>query len=173
MSGYILAIDPGTVESGWCILETDTLKPVNFDKSVNHFVLPLLSRENVMFPLSAVVIERVASYGMAVGRDVFETCEWIGRFTQRARDNNVPVYYVFRREEKLHICQDSKAKDPNIRRALIDRFAAHDLANGKGTKDDPDWFYGFRKDIWSAYAVGLVFLETHDKPIAEEQDRPE
>ena len=171
MDGYILAIDPGNIESGWCILEAGTLRPVNFDKSVNHLVLPLLTRKHDLFPLSAVVIERVMSYGMAVGRDVFETCEWIGRFTQRARDRRIPVYYVFRGEEKLHICHDSRAKDSNIRRALIDRFADHDLTNGKGTKKDPDWFYGFRTDIWMAYAVGLTFLETHDKPLTKQQAR--
>lgn len=168
---HILAIDPGNIESGWCIIDGDALRPVSFDKSPNGLILPLLAPGGSLFPFSEVVIERVASYGMAVGRDVFETCEWVGRFTQRARDSGLPVYYVYRREEKLHICGDSKAKDANIRRALIDRFAGHDLANGKGTKDDPDFFYGFRKDIWSAYAVGLTYLETHDK--AEEEDPPD
>lgn len=165
----VLAIDPGNIESGWCIIDSETLRPLNFDKSPNGLVLPLLIQNAEVLPVSEVVIERIASYGMAVGREVFETGEWIGRFTQRARDNGLPVCFVYRKDEKLHICQDSKAKDPNIRRALIDRFADHDLANGKGTKDNPDWFYGFRKDIWSAYAVGLTYIETY----TTEEDRPE
>ncbi len=159
----ILAIDPGNVLSGWCILDDNTLKPLNFDKSLNQDLLAILSNQDSMTPPDAVVIERVASYGMAVGKEVFQTCEWIGRFTQRAQDLGLPVGYVYRREEKVHICGDSRAKDSNIRQALIDRFAQHDLKNGKGTKKDPDWFYGFRADIWMAYAVGLTYIE---------QDRP-
>ena len=159
MGKTILAIDPGNVLSGWCMIDEDTLKPLNFDKSYNHDVLYLMEQGATALWLDEVVIERVASYGMVVGAEVFQTCEWIGRFTQKAEENNIPVRYIYRNAEKIHICHDTKAKDANIRRALIDRFAQHDLKNGKGTKDDPDWFYGFRADIWSAYAVGLTYIE--------------
>lgn len=80
-----------------------------------------------------VVIERLASYGMPVGRNVFETCEWVGRFTQAAQK---PVDYIYRQDEKLHLCHDSRAKDANIRRALIDRFATHDLKKREGDKKE-------------------------------------
>lgn len=155
----VLAIDPGNVMSGWCIIDDQTLKPIDFNKTENHLLLEFLDREGNVIPVHKVVIERVASYGMAVGKEVFQTCEWIGRFTQRAEDLGYPVEYIYRRQEKLHICGDSKAKDSNIRQALIDRFAEHDLKNGKGTKDHPDWFYGFRSDVWTAYAVGLTYIE--------------
>ena len=156
----VLAIDPGNVLSGWCILDDQTLEPLNFDKSLNDDVLALLENREGMTPPDMVVIERVASYGMAVGKEVFLTCEWIGRFAQKAEDLGIPVDYLYRRQEKLHICGDSRAKDGNIRIALIDRFAKHDTKNGKGTKKNPDWFYGFRADIWQAYALGIVFIET-------------
>lgn len=156
----ILAIDPGNVLSGWCLIDDETLKPLSFNKSENHLLLDLLNRDEPLWPIDTIVIERVASYGMAVGKEVFQTCEWIGRFAQKAEDLGIPVDYLYRRQEKLHICGDSKAKDSNIRQALIDRFAEHDLKNGKGTKDNPDWFYGFRADIWTAYAVALVYVET-------------
>lgn len=149
----ILAIDPGDVQSAYCFLDRETLRPLRFAKVDNQTLLLVVQVE----AYEEIVIERVQSFGMAVGRNVFETCEWIGRYTQAA---TAPVHYIYRREEKLHICRDSRAKDANIRRALIDRFAKHDLDNGKGTKKNPDWFYGFKADCWSAYAVGLTFLET-------------
>lgn len=149
----ILAIDPGDVQSAYCFLDRETLRPLRFAKVDNQTLLLIVQVE----AYEEIVIERVQSFGMAVGRNVFETCEWIGRYTQAA---TAPVYYIYRQEEKLHICRDSRAKDANIRRALIDRFAQHDLDNGKGTKKNPDWFYGFKADCWSAYAVGLTFLET-------------
>ena len=152
----VLAIDPGNRQSAWCMIDGETLRPLFFDKEENQAVLEAVQH----LSYDSVVIERVASYGMAVGRDMFETCEWVGRFTQAAR---VPPDYVYRQEEKLHICGDSRAKDTNIRRALIDRFAQHDIKNGKGTKKNPDWFYGFSADVWQAYAVAVTYVETRCK----------
>ena len=152
----VLAIDPGNLQSAYCFLDAETLKPLRFGKVNNHEVLSILAS----WPYEKLVIERVASYGMAVGRDVFETCEWVGRFTQAALPHRAD--YLYRREEKLHICGDSRANDANIRRALIDRFARHDLKTGKGTKKNPDWFYGFHADIWAAYAVGVTYIELNN-----------
>lgn len=157
----VFAIDPGNVESAYCIVDGETLRPLQFGKVGNDELLGTVKA----FELTSgrpelVVIERVASYGMAVGREVFETCEWTGRFAEAALERNVPVAYVYRRDEKLHICGDSRAKDANIRRALIDRFARHDLKNGKGTKKNPDWFFGITADVWAAYAVALTYIET-------------
>lgn len=158
----VLAIDPGSEKSAFCLIAD--LVPIAFDKVDNKDLLYRL-REFLPFNPEGpdrVVIERVASYGMAVGKEVFQTCEWIGRFTEAAERAGVPVDYIYRQEEKLHICHDSRAKDGNIRRALIDRFAIHDLKNGKGTKSKPDFFYGFKADVWSAFAVGITYIETRE-----------
>ena len=90
---------------------------------------------------------------MAVGKEVFETCVWIGRFKEIALLKNIQVEYIYRKEEKINLCNSMKAKDTNIRQALIDRFGI------VGTKKNPGWFYGFKKDIWSAYAVGVTYLD--------------
>lgn len=157
----VFAIDPGNIESAYCVIDAKTLRPLKFGKVENEALLGMV--RDFALPGEApelAVIERIASYGMAVGRDVFETCEWLGRFAEAAIEREVPVAYVYRRDEKLHICGDPRAKDANIRRALIDRFAMHDMKNGKGTKQKPDWFYGITADVWAAYAVGLTYIET-------------
>jgi len=159
-----LAIDPGNTESAYVLVGADDLKPWEFEKIENHrllqYIFDLRNRLTEGESIEAFVIERVASYGLAVGRDVFETCEWIGRFTQCIHSNyGREPDYIYRKEEKQIICGDLKAKDSNIRRALIDRFARHDLKNGKGTKKNPDWFHGFHADCWAAFAVATTWAD--------------
>ena len=156
----VIGIDPGNVYSAYCLIDGETLRPLDFGKLENEALRRYLREEIHFAEEDRGAIEMVASYGMAVGREVFDTCRWIGRYEEiLTRKLYVPPTLIFRREEKLHICGDSRAKDANIRRALIDRFADHDLKNGKGTKKDPDWFYGFSADVWAGYAVALVMAE--------------
>ena len=148
----ILAIDPGNIESAYCIIEKETYKPIEFGKIDNQ---QLLRQIGLFKNIDCIVIEKVASYGMAVGKEVFDTCEWYGRFIQKYCDtnNSQTIEYVFRKEVKINLCNSMKAKDSNIRQALIDRFGV------VGIKKNPGWFYGFKKDIWSAYAVGITYLD--------------
>lgn len=177
MKIQVFAIDPGNKESafvllsmdgcwdkaGWLQYDPKSLVIQQHDKRSNSSVGTALTTwlydqqdsDDVLY----VVIERVQAMGMPVGYEVFETCEWIGRYSQIAEQHFVILDYVYRLEEKVTLCNDSKAKDANIRQALIDRFAKHDLKNGKGTKKDPDVFYGFSADQWAAMAVATTFLE--------------
>ncbi len=160
----ILAIDPGNTESAFVLMNGDyTFDRQMFGKFKNDSVLDTVKDFGAIYDdRMTVVIEMVASYGMAVGKEVFETCVWIGRFAQAAEDAGCHVDYIFRMEEKMAICHNSRAKDSNIRQALIDRFARFDKKNGRGTKTKPDTFYGFAKDIWSAFAVGCTWLDKRE-----------
>ena len=153
MVSIILAIDPGSTESAYCLIEEETYKPIEFGKIDNTLLLIKLGE----LKYDKLIIEMIASYGMAVGQTVFETCVWIGRFLQRRTCSDYE--YIYRKDEKMNLCGSMKAKDSNIRQALIDRFAEHDFKNGKGTKNKQDWFYGFKADIWAAYAVGVTYLD--------------
>jgi len=158
----VLAIDPGNVQSAYVLMDR-SYRPLRFGKIDNEQMRETIGEimtEHALLGARAngqlmTVIEMVASYGMAVGKTVFETCVWIGRYMEIVGD----AERMFRQDVKLNLCGQKRAKDTNIRRALIDRFAVHDLKNGKGTKKDPDWFYGFHDDIWSAYAVGVTYLD--------------
>lgn len=165
---FILAIDPGNEESAFCFIEKATYRPVYFEKINNYdakskildWIQINASKESgEIFRVSEAAIEMVASYGMAVGKTVFDTCVWVGIFTEMLNQIGIPVSYIYRKDEKMNICGQMKAKDANIRAALIDRFAQFDLKNGKGSKSNPDWFFGFKADIWAAYAVGITALD--------------
>lgn len=163
----IIAIDPGTTESGFCVLEG--YKPLRFGKAANEEILESLSvMRNAKSP-EWVVFEMVESFGNAVGQTIFETCVWIGRFMEIATRRGYKCDRVFRSEEKINLCQSRKAKDSNIRVALIDRFADHDKKRGKGTKNNPDWFYGFAKDAWMAYAAGVTWIDKKQEEIVNDK----
>jgi hypothetical protein len=153
--GMIFAIDPGNTESGYAVIEMPEFRLVEFGKVANEELLETIE----CFPLTSYdfAIEMVASYGMPVGRDVFETCVWIGRFIESARPRKHS--FVYRKDEKLCLCGSLKAKDGNIRQALIDRYAKFDFKNGKGTKNNQDTFYGVSKDVWQAIAVAVTYYE--------------
>ncbi|GAA0678919.1 hypothetical protein [Clostridium cadaveris] len=164
----ILAIDPGNEESGVVIIRESDLKPIYAAKISNEELLENLimdryERLDDIESIEHVAIEMIASYGMAVGKTVFETCVWIGRFIQAFYGVELPIKYIYRKEEKLNLCQSMKAKDSNIVQALIDRFAPNTANKGKGTKKEPGWFYGFKKDIWQAYAVGVTYYDMYLK----------
>ena len=146
-----LAIDPGNIESAYVVVDGGTRQAVMFGKLPNQELLDILGD----LEIDKAVIEMVASYGMAVGAEVFDTCVWIGQYLLRLLDLKVPTQLVKRLPVKIHHCHDSKAKDTNIRQALVDRFAPGQPNNGKGTKAAPGWFYGFSADVWAAYALGV------------------
>ena len=148
----IIAIDPGNIESAYCVIDSKTYKPLEFDKIKNETLEAGFWNQN-QYKIDKLVIEMIASYGMAVGKEVFDTCVWIGRFIELASLQAIEVEYIYRKDEKMNLCHSMKAKDSNIRQALIDRFGQ------VGTKKNPGWFYGFKKDIWSAYAVGVTYLD--------------
>jgi hypothetical protein len=100
---------------------------------------------------AVLAIEMIASYGMAVGAEVFETCVWIGRFCERwASTTGAPPVRIARMAVKLAICHDSRAKDANIRAALIDQFGGA-LATKKGGA-----LYRVKGDEWAALALAMT-----------------
>ncbi len=155
----ILAIDPGPVKSAYVWYDPREKTPDMFDLADNDAVLAAIETyfchgngNNIM------AIEMIASYGMAVGASVFETCVWIGRFIEAWGGG---WEYVYRKDVKIHICGSMKAKDTNIRRALLDRYPA--TGGGKtpevGTIKQPGPLFGFKADMWAALAVAITFAE--------------
>lgn len=154
----ILAVDPGTFESGYCALMGGQV--VAAGVIGNAELLPYLQRAHFRLGEYTLSLEMVASYGMPVGREVFETVRWIGRFQQAWHDPEA-VRLVYRKDVKLHLCHSSKAKDSNVRQAVLDRFRP--TGGGKtpqvGTKKKPGPLYGVSSHAISALAVAIYSLE--------------
>jgi len=159
----ILAIDPGNIESAYVMLN-DNLEPVYFEKCTNERLIAMIYNTDFQDKkIHHVVIEMIASYGMSVGKEVFDTCVWIGRFKEAIIQEGIIPNCIYRKDEKMNLCNSMKANDSNITQALIDRFAPGIRNHGKGTKKEPGWFYGFSKDVWQAYAVGVTYADMYIK----------
>lgn len=157
----VLAIDPGPTESAWLTYDTETRHPEEWGKRENE---SLIDRMNDHMIGDATAIEMIASYGMAVGADVFQTALWVGRFFQRVRESSRPnPRLLYRREVKLHLCGSMQAKDANVRAALMDLYGGKDKAVGK--KASPGPLYGIKADCWSALAIARTWADTkmHDR----------
>ena len=148
----IIAIDPGTTQSA--VVELCDGGIIYKQISNNNAVLSGILGDNNKDKFLA--IEMVACYGMPIGRDVFETVLWIGRFIQAWGSNHQKIY---RKDVKMFLCNNTRAKDSNIRQALLDLYPA--TGGGKtpqvGTKSAPGPLYGFKADMWAALGVALTY----------------
>lgn len=156
----VLAIDPGPEQSAYVCYDNGAL--LSFGKIGNDELLDVIRRTS-----EPVVIEMIASYGMAVGAEVFETCVWIGRFMLEAERTELAdapfgtprtVARVYRREVKLHLCGQARAKDGNVRQAVLDRYGGKDKAIGR--KATPGPLYGVKADCWQALALAITYSDT-------------
>jgi hypothetical protein len=159
VNAIIFAIDPGPTQSAALVLKFDGAGVPNVGEFGIYDNAVLLDRIHNLLPGSMpCAIEMVASFGMAVGAEVFETVYWIGRYAEAYEQAGGKVYRVYRKDVKMNLCHSMRAKDPNIRQAIIDQFGGKDLAIGK--KASPGPLYGIKADLWSALAVGLTWLDT-------------
>lgn len=142
----ILAIDPGNQLSAWLLYASESGFIGEFGKDENWELLHSLHKCEKCH----LVIEMMACYGMPVGREVLDTCVWIGRFVERF---DGPFSLIYRKDVKMHLCGSMKAKDANIRQALLDRIGP------QGTKKAPGPTYGISKDVWSALAIAVTWAD--------------
>lgn len=172
----IMAIDPGTTESAYVILD-DQYQILSADKVGNDVILSIIADAP---GLDAVIIEDIeprysssdrSAAGAVMGQSTIETIKAFGRFSWQASLRGLMVGSIFRRDERSCLIPTKrnglpplpetapKHADGQIRASLIRRFARHDQERGRGTKANPDTFYGFHGDMWQAMAVGVTWLD--------------
>ena len=105
-------------------------------------------------PGTIIAIEMVSCYGMPVGKEVFETCLFIGQLIEICHTRGFLRKLIYRRDIKLHHCGTARAKDANIRQALIDKYGEPSTNKNQGRT------YGLKSHLWSAFAVAAYVSET-------------
>jgi len=169
----ILAMDPGSEESGWVEYDITRQTVERAAHSTNKELLQCLRLSLGFFPcVEMLVIEMVSHYGtgMPVGASIFDTCVWIGRFIQAWGSR----YALLKRQAiKAQLCGNARAKDANVRQALIDRFPP--TGGGKtpqmGTKNEPGPLFGMKGHLWAALAVAVCYAEQHPPSAGPQKGR--
>jgi hypothetical protein len=149
----VLAIDPGPVQSAFVLLRGDIFVLDHGIEPNESLLAKVQACRGPLYNHNEFAIEMIASYGMAVGESTFETCLWIGRFIQAV--SPAPVTKVYRREVKMHLCGSMRAKDANVRQALLDRIGP------QGTKKAPGPLYGVTSHAWAALGVAVTYLDSN------------
>jgi len=160
----MIGIDPGPERSAMLIYEPGKQRITALRIDANDAIRYWLGE---MMPPDTCAIEMVASYGMPVGRDVFETAFWVGRFYDTALRAGLTAERVYRTDVKMHLCRSMRAKDSNIRAALIDRFPksgkdGKKRPSARGTLSHPGPLFGIHDDLWAALAVAVTYTDLKD-----------
>ena len=183
MNPLVLACDPGTTKSAFCWLLRQPVGPprilsvhyVDNDMASDAFTAPTYPCERGgttygMHSHAVFAFEMIAAMGMAVGASTFETVRYTGRFELRAEQFGMEPHRVYRRDVKLHLCNSMRAKDGNVRQAVMDMYPATGrTSKGEpsqiGTSAKPGPLYimrtgptGASGHLWSALAVGITAI---------------
>lgn len=159
----ILAIDPGPEKSAYLSLEDG--RASLFDILDNKLILRnVIEDATEWVRYDHIVIEDIACYGMPVGRSTFQTCELIGVIDWLLMEVSQKLHRLTRPEVKLHLCGSVRAKDGNVRQALVDRFPKTGKnSRGElcsiGLKKTPGPLFGISTHVWSALAVAVTYFE--------------
>ena len=165
----ILGIDPGTKDSAVILYDSEFGKVQDPAILPNGDICQWMVEERPHPNIDCLAIEQVACYGMAIGKETMETLCWIGRFVQAWAAEYCRIPRKTRwgpggdtwGEEGvwdgvcMALCKNNRARDKNIRQALIDRFGPGKAA-AIGTKKSPGPLYGLKSHLWPALAVAVV-----------------
>ena len=153
----VIGIDPGPEQSALVLWDGARVICAQICDSVN--VTAAVSLYAISVP-AVVACEHLQCFGMAVGKEVFETAYHIGAIRKYCELNNIQFERIYRSDEKMHLCGSMRAKDSNIRQALIDRFGP------VGTKKQPGALHGIKADLWSALAVAVTWWDRNAAKVA-------
>lgn len=153
---FFLGIDPGSSESAYALITYDEgecpYQILDSDKVENKELLRMIADDEWGLGKLTVAIEGLQSYGMSVGREVFDTAYMIGRLQQLCDTighdwvvHNRPVY-------AKAICGTNKVSDAILRQALL-------LKYGGDAKGQPLHMLKGASDKRSAFAVIVYHLE--------------
>lgn len=157
----IFAVDPGTVESGFCLLEQG--QPTVTGTRYNGEILQLLRNLQNRSETSKIVlvIEQMQSYGGPISTDVFQTLIWSGRLQEAAESSGLQVLYLPRVRVKTHLCNKPNATDAEVWAAVCKRYGVT-YERGKRAPAG-SVLHGIAGDARQALALALLLYDEQNE----------
>lgn len=157
----VLALDPGSFETGWVVYEwdSDLEHIVDCGTTPNDELLEALHLLDAWPELADdVVVEWTAPRGMPASAQLFETLFWAGRLAEAIRPRQVAR--VERDKVKENLLGRRNGKDSALNAAIWDRFGG---IGGRGAavgrKAAPGPLYGVTGDAMAALAVAITYAD--------------
>ena len=176
MKRLILGIDPGPEVSGAVIFDPNRGIVIWAGVPTTE---DLLQMARTRFPdrlecpmgILDLAVERIVSYGTAVGNETFRTCETVGRLMEMWHGVNDSAaisrpdvlrwlgVQVKRLTPKMKAAGEKKgpSADALCRQVLLDKLGP------VGTKKNPGPLYGVGSHSWAALAVAVAFAEMREQ----------
>jgi len=157
----IFAVDPGTVESGFCLLEQG--QPTVTGTRYNGEIVQMLRNLQNSSEKSKIVlaIEQMQSYGGPVSTDVFQTLIWSGRLQEAGENSGLQVVYLPRVRVKTHLCNKPNATDAEVWAAVCKRYG---VAYERGKRAPAgSVLHGIAGDARQALALALLLYDEQNE----------
>lgn len=151
MTRLILGIDPGTTESGICLIEEKDFKQPNIftaQKVENGQIKKIISDTFSLCHRVEVVIEGMANQSRAFGNSSIETCYFVGRLMEFCDSlNHVNLTIYKRHEYGRFFVNGGVLNDASLRAAL------ETIWGPSAKKNDPLYPLRGASDKRSAFAL--------------------
>ena len=151
MTRLILGIDPGTTESGICLIEEKDFRQPNIltaEKMQNHLVKGELSYLRTQCDRLHVVIEGMANQSRAFGNSSIETCYFIGRLLEHCDKPELISVTLYKRHEYGRFFVNSGVRNDASLRAALET-----IWGPSAKKNDPLYALRGASDKRSAFAL--------------------
>ena len=155
----ILAIDPGTKQSGIVLLrscgkvEGAVWENGPLLRYLKGVLSPPFPQADPAFTM--LVVEEFRSYGQKIGASCIDTIFMAGRFAEGWPGD----FDLMPRKDVLKtLCGTTRAKDKDVRAECLARYGGQDVAIGKKACAGP--LFGITSHAWQALGLALAYKET-------------
>ncbi len=145
MTSRILAIDPGTLQSGYVLYDG---RVITSGVMPNEDLLKIVADDNS----DVLAIEKIVNQGNLIGQETIDSVEWIGRF-QQAWGCPEDVLKIPRRDVKKALGIPGSSDDAKVNARL------RELIGEKGTKAKPGPTFGVSSHAWAALGVAYAAMK--------------